>query len=233
LETKLAPEVMSIAREIKQVGRLQDKEASDQDAGNTEEIRSNLIQKLSDTLCKPIQQFTDGFLTVREWIPVLTVTIVETYLKEVLIYAASMDTSIMESSEQPAPSASHAEVMRAGSVEGLTKELRSQWARNFVDRGGPTRWIERLAKMGAREYRPETAKEMETLWGVRHVIIHSAGVVTPDFVRLHPDFGAKVGEKILIRSNQLIAWFKIVYHFVDVTDFYFVQRYAPGKVSTT
>ena len=141
-KTKVAPEVMSIAREIAQVGKPQGQEAS-----NSAEMRDNLLQRLLDTLRKPSDQFIGGFRTVYEWIPVLTVTIVETYLKDVLIYAASMDTSIMESSEQSAPSASYAEVMRAGSVEGLTKELRSQWARNFVDRGGPTRWIERLAKM--------------------------------------------------------------------------------------
>ena len=87
--------------------------------------------------------------------------------------------------------------------------------------------------MGARGYRPETAKEMETLWGVRHLLVHSVGVATPEFVRRHPEIGVKVGESILIRSDQLSAWIRVAYHFVDVTDFYFVQRYGPGTVSTT
>ena len=235
LKTKVAPEAMRIAKEIAQVGKPQGEEASDQVARNSAEMRDNLLQRLSDTLLKPSNQFTGGLLTVREWIPVLLVTTVEAYLKDVLIYAASLDPAIMESSEQPPPSASYAEVMRAGSFGALTQELRSEWARNFVDKGkgGPTRWIERLHKMGARGYRPETAKEMETLWGVRHLIVHSRGVATPDFVRLHPEIGVKVDENLLIRPNQIIAWIKLVYHFVEVTDFYFVQRYGPGTVSTT
>lgn len=87
--------------------------------------------------------------------------------------------------------------------------------------------------MGARGYRAETAKEMETLWGVRHLIVHSRGVATAKFVRQHPEIGAKVGERILIRPAQLTAWFKVVDHFVDVTDLYFVQRYGQVTVSPT
>ena len=115
----------------------------------------------------------------------------------------------------------------------LKETLSPRWAKNFRNEGGPDSWIEQLIKMGARGYRPETAKEMETLWGVRHLIVHSRGVATPQFVDRHPEIGVKVGENILIRQNQIIAWIKVVYHFVDVTDFYFVQRYGLGTVSTT
>jgi len=231
LETKLVPEVMRVAKEIAQGGR---EEASDQEALNNAEMRDDRLQRLSDTLSdalvKPFHQFTEGFLTAREWIPVLLVTTVEAFLKDVLTYAANVDPALMESSEQ---SASYSEVIKAQSLEELTEELRTRWARNFVDDGGPERWIKRLTKMGAREYRSSAANEMETLWGVRHLIVHSAGVATPDFVRRHPEIGAKVGESILIRSYQLKAWIEVVYHFVDVTDFYFVQRCGPGSVSTT
>ena len=229
LETKLGPEVMSIATEIAQVRRPQGMEASDQEARNSAEMMDDRVKRLSDTL-KPIKQFTDGFLTVREWIPVLLVTTVEAYLKDVRIYAAKVDPSIMESSEQ---SASYSEVVRARSLGELTEELQSRWARNFVDDGGPDRWIKRLTKMGARGYRPKTANEMETLWGVRHLIVHSRGLATPEFVRRHAEIGAKVGESILIRSAQLTAWITVVDHFVDVTDFYFVQRYGQGTLSNT
>jgi hypothetical protein len=230
LETKLAPEAMSIATEIAQVGRPQGEEPSGQEARNSAEMMDDLGKRISDTLVGPVKQFTAGWLTVREWIPVLLVTAVEAYLKDVRIYAAKVDPAIMESSEQ---SASYAEVVRALSIEELTEELQSRWARKFVDDGGPERWIKRLTKMGARGYRPETANEMETLWGVRHLLVHSRGVATPEFVRRHPGVGAKVGESILIRSAQLTAWITVADHFVDVTDFYFVQRYGLGTVSNT
>src|SRR6266542_2782249 len=47
LETKLVPEVMRVAKEIAQVGS---KEASDQEALNSAEMRDDRLQRLSDTL---------------------------------------------------------------------------------------------------------------------------------------------------------------------------------------
>ena len=236
LETKLGPEVMRIATEIAQRDRLQGKEATNQETEtgtpHTEQDLSNArksdrVQRISDTLLKPMKQFTEGFLTVREWIPVLLVTTVETYLEDVLIYAAKVDPAIMESSRPTVP---YVEVIRARSLEELKTILPPRWARNnFVNDGGPDSWIKKLTKMGARGYRPETANEMETLWGVRHLIVHSRSVATPAFARQHPEIRIKVGENISIRSDQLTAWVKVVYHFVDVTDFYFVQRTAAAE----
>lgn len=210
LDTKLWPDAMNLLTEIAQVDRA---------------------QKISDTLVEPLKQFTGGLLTAHEWIPVLLVTMVEAYLKDVLIYAAKVDAAIMESSRLTVP---YAEVVRARSLEELKEKLPPRWAGKFLDdHRGPDSWIKKLTKMGARGYRPETAKQMETLWGVRHLLVHSAGVATAEFVRRHPEIGAKIGERSLIRSDQLSAWFSVVPHFVDVTDFYFVQRYGLGTVSTT
>ena len=233
---------INVAPEIARLRKLPDKEANDQetkrgahyaeqvlsDPGESAEMAAR-VKKLSDIL-EPLNQFTGGLVTIYQWIPVILVTTVEAYLKDVLIFAATMDSAIMESTGQ---TASYAEVVRARSIEELTAELRSRWARKFVDDGGPERWIERLTKMGAREYRSQAANEMENLWGVRHLIVHSAGVATPDFVYRHPEISPKVFESILIRSDQISAWVDVIYHFVDITDFYFVQRYGPGTVSTT
>jgi len=215
---------------IAQLGRPQGKEGSDQEARNSAEMMNERAQRLSDTLLKPIKQFTGGFLTVNEWIPVLLVTTVEAYLEDVLVYAARVDPAIMESSRLTVP---YADVVTARSLEELKEKLPPRWAGKFLyDHRGPDSWIKKLTKMGACGYRPETAKQMETLWGVRHLIVHSRGFATQEFVRRHPEIGAKVGESILIRLDQLTAWITVVYHFVDVTDFYFVQRYGPGTVST-
>jgi hypothetical protein len=180
---------MRIAREIAQVGKPQDEGASDQVARNNAEMRDTLLQRLSDTLLKPSNEFTGGLLTVREWIPVLLVNTVESYLEDVLIYAAKVDPTIMEST-RPRPTVPYAEVLSAQSLEELKDRLKEifsrRWAKNFVNDGGPDTWIKKLTKMGARGYRPETAKEMETLWGVRHLIIHARGIATPDFVGRPP-----------------------------------------------
>lgn len=212
-KTNLSPEFVSL-------GKTQDKEASNQE-NETDEYYKDRAQWEMDNLVKPVQQFTDGLTAIFHWIPVIMVTTVEAYLQDVLIYAAKVDPAMMESSKQ---SASYAQVRQAQSLEELTEELQYRWARNFVDDGGPDRWIKRLTKMGAREYRSQAAYEMETLWGVRHLIVHTAGVITPDFVRRHPKIGAKAGESILIRLDQIRRWNDVINHFVDVTDFYFVQR---------
>ena len=116
-ETKLAPEITSIATEIKQRLRVK---ASNQEPRDTAEMINNRVQRLSDTLLKPIEQFMDGFRTVLEWTPVLLVTTVEAYLEDVLIYAAKIDPAIMESS-RPRPTVPYAEVARAQSLEELLK----------------------------------------------------------------------------------------------------------------
>lgn len=77
-----------------------------------------------------------------------------------------------------------------------------------------------------RGYDSQISKNMETLWGVRHVIVHSAGIATPEFVRRHPEFGASIGKNLVIRLDQISQWIKMIYDFVDVTDSYFAQRYA-------
>ena len=137
--------------EIAQLGRPQGKEASDQEARNSAEMMDDRAQRISDTLLKPIKQFTDGFLTVREWIPALLVTTVEAYLEDVLIYAAKVDPAIMESSR---PTVQYAEVVRARSLEELKEELRDKlpprWAKKFLDDHdrGPDSWMKEASKNG-------------------------------------------------------------------------------------
>jgi hypothetical protein len=139
----------------------------------------------------------------------------------VLVYSATNDPTLMKKSEM---SVSYSEMTNASSLEELIQGLRYQWARKFINEGGPKCWVDTLMKMGARGYRSSLTKEMETLWGIRHLIVHSTGIVTPDFVHRHPDFGVAVGERIQVKFNQVVDWAEQIYHFVDVTDTYFAQR---------
>ena len=174
-----------------------------------------------DSVIERMNAHYSGRKVVMEWLPVMMVTTVEAYLLDVLAYAAGIDPSLMERSEQ---SASYAELTIASSLEEVMTELRYRWAKNFIEKGGPYSWITRLTKMGARTYRPETAQEMETLWGIRHLIVHTAGVATADFTRRYPHLGIQVGEKVRVDLGSLRNWFEHIYHFVDVTDTYFIQR---------
>jgi hypothetical protein len=214
LRDKLSPDITASLNE------LRDKATSDRDV-ETGEKSNDLIVRIVDRVKRFVEQFTGGYAATRQWLPVMLVTIVEAYLIDVLVYAAKTDPSIMKSSNQ---SASYGQVRQAQSLEHLIEELRFRWARNFVDDGGPDRWIKKLSRMGARGYRSQTAEEMETLWGIRHLIIHTAGVVTQDFVRRHPNMSLKVGENFPIHTGQFRGWIEVIYHFVDVTDLYFVER---------
>jgi hypothetical protein len=239
MKTTVDPQIERLRVEIATLGGRQDKEANDQvtdreahegeSAPSAPRQSGEIAREISDILTNPVKQFTGGLLTIHQWIPVILVTTVEAYLKDVRIFEAKVNPTIMKSSEQ---SVTYAEVVRSQSIGDLTGEMQSRWARKFVDDGGPARWIDSLTKMGARVYDSQAANKMETLWGVRHVIVHSAGVATSDFVRRHPDYGAKVGASISIRFDQLAEWISVAYHFVDATDSYFVQRYGPGPIST-
>jgi hypothetical protein len=183
--------------------------------------QADKIRTITEELLKQVTELTGGVLIVYEMMPVLFVTIVEAYLKDVLIFAAGIDTSLMDRTGQ---TVTYQDALNAKSLEELLIELRSKWARKFVDSGGPTTWIETLEQLGARGYRPETVSQMETLWGVRHLIVHSASIVNADFVRRHPELKAQVEKRLIVNNAQIKQWSGAMYDFVDITDQYFVRR---------
>jgi hypothetical protein len=78
--------------------------------------------------------------------------------------------------------------------------------------------------MGASHYRPETVSQMETLWDVRHLIVHSAGIANADFVCRHPELKAQVGKRFIVNNAQIKQWSAAMYDFVDITDQCFVRH---------
>ena len=61
---------------------------------------TNQIVKLLKGLGEAIDELTGGVLVVNEVMPVLFVAVVEAYLKDVLIFAAGIDVSLMERTDQ-------------------------------------------------------------------------------------------------------------------------------------
>ena len=179
------------------------------------------IRTITEEFVKQVTDFTSGILASHEMMPVLSVTIVEAYLKDVLIYAAGVDSTLMERSKQ---TMTYQDALNAKSIEELKLEFRPKWARSFVDNGGPTKWIKRLKRWGARGYHPETVSQMETLWDVRHLIVHSAGIANPEFVQRHPQLNAQVGKRFIVSNAHFKPWLLAIYDFVEVTDHYFLQR---------
>lgn len=179
------------------------------------------IRAITKEVAKQVTDFAGGVLVIHEMMPVLFVAIVEAYLKDVLIYAAGIDSSL---AQRTGHSATYQEALDAKSLEDLKLKLRSKWARSFVDNGGPTTWIKKFESMGASGYRPETVGQMERLWGIRHLIVHSAGIANAEFVRRHPELKAQVGKRFIVSSAHFKPWGVAIYNFVKVTDQYFVRR---------
>ena len=157
-----------------------------------------------------------------EWRSVMYVTFTEAYLQDVLATCAGIDPALMSESAQ---SASYIEITSAGNLQELAGELRARWARNFVDKGGPTSWIDRLQRMGARGYPAEMAPLLEELWGIRHIVVHRAGIANLDFCRRHPSFGLKPNKAIKVSKEQVEKYCKTCEEFVSLTDDYVLARY--------
>ena len=176
---------------------------------------------------KSLETRISRFQTVNLWQVVMLVTCVEAYLQDVLTAAASVDPELMSKSEQRAP---YADVIRATSVEMLANELRARWARGWLNDGGPTRWISRLGKMGARGYPNDLGPRLERFWGIRHVVVHAAGIATADFVKRHPGVVKAAGDHVRTNSRYFEKFIGAVRDFLEPTDRFFLARY-PSMVA--
>jgi len=164
---------------------------------------------------------------LRRELPIpLVVAHTEAYVHDVLCELAAADPSVMNETTQ---AAKYSEIVRFASIGELTTELRSRWARNWIDGSGPARWIDRLTKWGARSYGLKTAPTMETGWGVRHVLIHRAGVASRDFVDRHSDFSAVPGKPLAIPDEFAGQLRSAVLDFVAVTDRHVLARIANAQ----
>jgi len=149
----------------------------------------------------------ERFQTVSLWQVVILVTCVEAYLQDILIIAASIDPELMSKSEQKAL---YAEIIASASLEELANNLRRRWARNWLNDGGPTSWISRFERMGVSEYPKGLAQRLELIWGIRHIIVHTAGVADNDFVKRHPGIVKAVGDYVKISIPTFSGFVKTI-----------------------
>ncbi|MDO8715578.1 MAG: hypothetical protein Q7J73_02040 [Dehalococcoidales bacterium] len=195
-------------------------------AATPKQLQSRLtLAKLNRSLerfRKTLDTRTERFLTITRWQVVMLVTCVEAYLQDVLTTAASVDPKLMSKSEQYAP---YADVISAASLDALANELRARWARGWLSDGGPTRWIARLEKMGARGYPKDLGPRLERFWGVRHVVVHAAGVATADFVKRHPGVVKAAGDRVRVNHHDYGKFVEAVREFLDPTEAFSLARY--------
>ena len=180
------------------------------------------LERSINTLNKTFDIRIQRFNTLMLWQVVMLVTCVEAYLQDVLTAAASVDPQLMSKSEQRAL---YADIIAAASLEALANELRARWARSWLSDGGPTCWIKSLGKMGARGYPQDLGPRLEPCWGIRHVVVHAAGVATADFVKRHPGVVKAAGDRVRVNHHDLKRFTEAVWDFLGPTDKYFVKRF--------
>jgi hypothetical protein len=191
--------------------------------------QAKLVRSLN-RFSKTLKVRIDRFQTITLWQVVMLVTCVEAYLQDVLTAAASVDPEPMSKSEQRAP---YADVIAATSLEALANDLRARWARGRLTDGGPSRWISRLGKMGARGYPDDLGPRLERFWGIRHVVVHAAGVATADFVKRHPGVVGATGNRVRVNHRDLTKFVDAVYDFINPTDAFFLARYPSMLVAAS
>lgn len=184
----------------------------------------NPIGPARDALERDLKRLVTSVYLLNEWYVVMQVTFAEAYLQDVLVHWASEDPSAMRDSDQKA---TYAQVTTAESLDSVASEMRRRWARNFIDDGGPRKWLRKLRCMGARGYTDDLVDVLEEAWGVRHVVVHNAGIATTDFVTRHESFGVKVGESVVVHKDKILDYVEQIGEFVKATDAFFEARITP------
>lgn len=166
-----------------------------------------LLEKAAKSLASAHPNL-DKIATTTLWQVVILVTCAEAYLHDILADAAGVDESLMANSEQIA---SYQEIKSAPSLASLTRAMQERWARRWLNDGGPTRWIDRFQRMGAKGFSPSNlAATLELIWGLRHVIVHRAGAIDPDFRAKHPDWRSSDG-RVTITVGRLKQYVEAVF----------------------
>jgi hypothetical protein len=190
--------------------------------------KKKLLRSLKRFL-KTVSTGIERFQTISLWQIVMLVTCVEAYLQDVLAAAAAVDPQLMHNSEQHAR---YPDVIDATSLDALAAVMRTRWARNWLNPGGPTRWIGQLTKMGVSGYPSNLGPRLELFWGIRHLAVHSAGVATPDFVKRHPLVVKAVGDRVKVNAKYFKTFNEAVLEFLTPTEEYFLQRYPALKIAS-
>lgn len=176
-------------------------------------------------LIKTIETHGGRITTMYLWEVVLLVTCVEAYLHDALAAAARIDPSLM------GPAAARS---AAGPDEPSPED---NWADRWMRYKGPKGWAAELVMMGAPPYPEDVVSRLERMWGIRHVVVHRAGVADAAFVKRHPGMVTAVGARVSVSGPALETFIRALGPFVDHTDAYFLKRWpglhAPSPATKT
>jgi hypothetical protein len=66
---------------------------------------------------------------------------------------------------------------------------------------------------------------LELIWGIRHAVVHTAGVTTADFVKRHPGVVQTAGDHVRVGTKDYGPFLDAVKGFMEPTEQFFLARY--------
>lgn len=145
--------------------------------------------------------------TTSYWLTAILVTLIETYTKDLLTFVAARDPGLF------------------GDL-GASLSPR-QVARKWVQRRkAPREWLEGFGLLGVNGFSPDTDQVLYELLGVRHLVVHSAGIVDEGYLEHHPSSGWTLGSEARIDEAMLHTFIRATFDFFAPIEAHFVARFV-------
>ena len=87
--------------------------------------------------------------------------------------------------------------------------------------------------MGAAGYPDDLGPRLELCWGIRHIVVHAAGVATADFVKRHPGVVKAAGTRVRVTLRDVLKFVEAVRDFLEPTDRFLLARYSSLVAEST
>lgn len=167
--------------------------------------------------------------TTHRWLAAILATLIEAYTKDVLALVASLDATVMNDTPPSPPQPAVAPTISTG-PNIAAAEVRT-WAHAwFRSRRRPREWIRGLEDLGVTGFAIDLEERLYELLGVRHLVVHSAGVVDEDYLRHHPTSPWALGTDAPINQSMVHAFCQTTFEFFAPVEAHFFNRYLRGKL---
>jgi hypothetical protein len=139
--------------------------------------------------------------TTHYWLTVVLATLIEAYLKDGLAFMVLHDPAM-----HSLPGWEPREERNRASARRFSR----RWMRSHK---GPSRWLEGLQELGITGFVPDLAETLNEMLGVRHLVVHSAGVVDEEYLRHHPTSLWRLGAEAEIDEGMLRGFIQGAFDF--------------------
>jgi len=162
--------------------------------------------------------------TTSYWLTAILSTLIEAYMKDLLTFVALVDPRIIEvAPKSPVPPGT----AQATETKRDIAPAARRWARAWLrSRKRPREWIAGFEQLGVTGFTPNLSHRLYELLGVRHLVVHSAGIVDQEYLRHHPTSPWPLGSEASIDEGMLHGFVQTTFEFFAPIEAHFVNRYV-------